>query len=229
MGGNAEMRLTPGNQALAQAITIHPRAKRSPLETNMLKSVASNKKMGRGDNVVTKGKWAGMPMFQLSLEERASCPSSCKQWDNCYANNMAFAHRIDHTHPEFYNVLDDELVLLTKKYRHGFVVRLHVIGDFFSVEYVEYWRYMTDQHPNLKVFGFTANTPDSDIGKRVVKFNENPNVWIRFSNAGNHPMAANVGLDYDGVTCPVQTKQTESCLTCGLCWATPRNINFIEH
>lgn len=222
------MRLTPSNPALVQAITIHPRAKRSPLETTLLKSVTDNKKMGKGSHIVTKGKWTGMPMFQLSLEERASCPSSCKQWDNCYGNNMAFAHRIDHTHPEFLNVLGDELQLLARKYRHGFVVRTHVLGDFFSAAYADYWRAKMTQHKNLRLFGFTANTPDSEVGQAVAKLNAE-GAWIRFSNAGNHPMSANVGTDFDGVTCPVQTKQTESCMTCALCWSTPRNINFLEH
>lgn len=222
------MRLTPNNPALAQAITIHPKAKRSPLETNMLKSVASNKKMGKGDNVVTKGKWVGMPMFQLSLEERATCDRACKQWDTCYGNNLAFNHRIDHTHPEFYNVLDAEIQLLAKKYRHGFVVRCHVLGDFFSKEYVEFWRSKLEQHKNMKLFGFTACPPDSTIGKAIDGLNK-LGAWVRFSNAGNHPMAANVGLEFDGVTCPVQTGATESCLTCALCWSTPRNINFLLH
>ena len=59
--------------------------------------------------MISKGKWAGMPMFQMSLQERASCPSTCKQWAACFGNNMAFAHRIDHTHPEFMPKLAAEI------------------------------------------------------------------------------------------------------------------------
>ena len=223
------MRLKADNPVLAKAITIHPKMVKQPDQVaQMLKPASNNTKLGKGENIVIKGKWHGMPMFQLSLEERATCPSSCKQWDNCYGNNMFGAHRIDHTHPEFYGILGAEVSKLARRYKHGLVIRLHVLGDFFDENYVEFWKEQKRTYPWLELFGFSAHTPDSSIGKAIDELNQ-LGAWIRFSNAGSHPMSANVGTDHDGVTCPVQTNQTESCLTCGLCWSTPRNINFLEH
>ena len=45
--------------------------------------------------VVTKGRWRGYPVFTLTLEERATCPSYCEQWDECYGNNMPFGARLE--------------------------------------------------------------------------------------------------------------------------------------
>ena len=220
------MRLKPNNPALAQAVTIHPKAIRSPLETDILKSVAANSKMGKGSNVVTKGKWVGMPMFQMSLIERATCPSSCQQWANCFANNAAFLHRIDHTHPEFLPKLEAEIASKAALYRHGFVIRPHISGDYFSAEYAQFWMDQVDRHPNLRIFGFTHWPRDSDIGKVVLKGNENERVWIRFSDQGGE-MSANV--EGEGFQCPEQTGLTASCLTCAACWSTTRAVSFKVH
>lgn len=220
------MHLRAENPALAQAITIHPKAKRSPCDTDILKSVSDNKKMGKGGNIVSKGKWRGMPMFQMSLEERKTCPRTCQQWATCFANNMAFAHRIDHTHPQFFELLQAEIDVLCKRYTFGLVIRPHVIGDYFSVEYAEFWAKQTVRHKNLRIFGFTHWERDSPIGQVITKWNEDPRVWVRFSDQGGE-MSANV--EGEGFTCPEQTGKTRSCLTCGACWSTERAVNFILH
>lgn len=220
------MILKPDNPHLAKAITIHPRTRRSPTETTLLKSVAMNHKMGKKENIVSKGKWAGMPMFQLSLEERATCPSHCQQWAACFANNMAFAHRIDHTHPEFLPILAAELQVLAKKYRHGFVVRPHVIGDYFSKEYLAFWIQQSALYSNLHIFGFTHHYRDSELGQMIQEWNKSERVWVRFSDQGGE-MSANV--DGEGFQCPEQTGKTESCLTCGACWSTTKAVSFIRH
>ncbi len=220
------MRLRVDNSALVQAITIHPRAIKSPLDTTLLKSVSDNKKMGKGDNVISKGHWAGMPMYQLSLEERKTCPTSCQQWASCFGNNMAFAHRIDHTHPKFLPKLADEIDILAKTYRHGFVIRPHVLGDYYSPEYAAFWIDQTAEHPNLYIFGYTHHQRNSIIGRMVTEWNKNPRVWVRFSDQGGD-MSANV--EGEGFPCPEQTGQTESCLTCGACWSTVKAVSFKAH
>ena len=73
---------------------------------SMLKRGEQNKKLG---DKITKGAWKGMTMYSLTLEERATCPSDCQQWDNCYGDNMPFAHRFDHTQADFINNLEQQL------------------------------------------------------------------------------------------------------------------------
>lgn len=225
------MILKPNNPALAQAVTIHPKRVKSPLETTILKSVADNRKVGHGTNVVSKGRWAGYPMYQLSLQERATCTRSCRQWAACYGNNMTFAFRIDHTHPEFFPKLEAELQLLAKTYRHGFVVRLHVLGDFYSQSYLNFWVQQTQAYKNLHIFGFTHHLRESEIGETVTEWNRDDRVWVRFSDQGGE-MSANVGPEEDttlGFQCPQQVDKTESCLTCAACWSTTRPVRFLPH
>ena len=223
------MHLRPNNPALAEARTAFPLKVRQVHEMKrLLQPAGQNNKIGKGDNVVTKGKWRGMPCFTLTLEERATCPSDCKQWSNCFGNNMHFAYRVDHRdHNELTRKLAAEIKDLLRTYR-AIVVRPHVLGDFFSVDYVAFWAEQLAMHPGLHVFGFTHWARDSEIGLLVQETNRPPDGrgWIRFSDQGG-PMSANV--EGEGITCPEQTGKTKSCMTCGLCWSTTKPINFLEH
>lgn len=116
-------------------------------------------------NRVTKGPWKGMRIFTLTLEERKTCPASCFRWETCYGNNMPFARRVNIDN-EYLDRLEDELRALNAKGR-GFVVRLHVLGDFYSVGYVHQWEYWLDIFPKLHVFGYTAWSAGTPIGDAV--------------------------------------------------------------
>ncbi len=177
-------------------------------------------------------------MYQLVLEERATCPKSCQQWSSCYGNNMYLAKRIDHRDwKQFKKVLEDELAALAARHVGGFVVRLHVLGDFFSLRYVKLWAEALERHPELRVFGYTHRMyPNKDgIGAAVAALNSSqPDRWcVRFSDRGG-PMSANVAPSLDGteVMCPQETGETESCLSCALCWSesmTEKSIGFTSH
>jgi len=219
------MRLRDENPALANARTVHLKfVKKVGETTRLLKSVASNRKLGKGEMFVSKGKWRGMPMYALTLEERATCPRDCKQWVTCYGNNMVNAFRMDHTDPEFLPQLEREVRSLNALHPHGFVVRLHVLGDFYSSEYVDFWSALTASNAALHVFGFTHwNT--GPIYDRIAAWNSD-RIWIRFSDRGG-AMSANV--EGEGIQCPQQTGKTKSCLTCGVCWSTTEPVCFLEH
>lgn len=222
------MKLRPENPALTNSVTIHPHSRRSPENTRLLKPAANNNKLGKGSSIIVKGKWRGMPMYQLTLEERATCPSTCPLWDSCFGNNMAFAHRIDHRHHRFLEILAAEISELCVRYRFGVVIRPHVLGDYFSEDYARFWVEQTKKHKNLHIFGYTHWQRGTPIGDIIDKWNDGDRVWVRFSDAGG-PMSANVGTDREGFTCPEQTGLTESCLTCGACWSTTTPVNFLPH
>ena len=116
----------------------------------MLKPGKNNKKLGWK---ISKGQWKDMHLYSLTLEERSTCPSHCEQWENCYGNNMPFAYRYDHTDPLFYTKLADQLAALSMKHESGFVIRLHVLGDFFDKKYVHFWR---TQLFSLKIYRSTG-------------------------------------------------------------------------
>ena len=196
---------------------------------NLLK-LSSNKKLGK---FIVKGRHINKPMYSLSLEERKTCPKSCFHWKTCYGNNMPFAHRFEGNNKLMLR-LENEIKLLSKKYEHGILIRLHVVGDFFSVKYVRFWKKLLGIYTNISIFGYTARTPFSPIGKEIVKLrNENwDNFSVRFSNSVMELSANSENLlgGKKGLICPEQLDKTKNCSNCGLCWnKNIDNIIFKTH
>lgn len=201
--------------------------------TNLLVSGHSNVKIGRD---VRKGALRGYWIYTLSLEERATCPTSCAHWRDCFGNAMPFAKRIDHTDPSFLPRLEAEIGrLLSVRGRAGVLVRLHALGDFYSVEYVKFWERMLETHPRLAIYGYTARLSGPimwAIGELYGAFKER--ALIRYSN-GDFPFMSTVGVirvedaPSNSFVCPEQTGKTLACATCALCWSTPKNVAFLDH
>jgi hypothetical protein len=202
--------------------------------SNLLVSGHSNVKIGRD---VRKAKFRGYWIYTLSLEERKTCPPSCRHWQTCYGNNMPFAQRVDHTDPEFLPTLEKEIArLCAMPTRVGALIRLHALGDFFSIEYVDFWMGMLRKHANLAIFGYTARHPVTPIGDAVWLMNRRwpDRCMIRFSD-GQLPEMSTVsigdetGCPPNAFICPEQTGKTRCCATCGACWSTTKNVAFMEH
>ena len=181
--------------------------------------------------------WKGMTMYSLSLEERATCPSDCEQWDNCYGDNMPFAHRFNHNSNNFIDYLGVQLDQLNDKHPDGFVVRLHVLGDFYDGKYIVQWQIWLNQFENLRVFGYTHHKADTQLGNMINNVNRlHPQQFrIRYSDDDSTPFNASVvqtsaeALARPGIVCPEQSKFTDSCATCGYCWSSDQPVVFYEH
>lgn len=223
--------LKADHPALKEKRTIFMKTVTKPKDAKrLLQPASTNSKLGAGKTKIMKGRWIGMPLYQLVLEERRTCPKTCQQWANCYGNNMFLAKRIKHSESDFLPSLSAEIASLSVKHPTGFVIRLHVLGDFYSKTYVKFWMRQLDLNPALRIFGYTHRMPEhSDgIGKQIQLLNEK-GAWIRFSDRGGE-MSANVGeKNGGGIQCPQEVGKTESCLTCGLCWQTTKPIMFLPH
>lgn len=237
--------LRADHPALVQERTLFTNSVTSGWDSErILVSGHNNPKLGAQ---IVKGEWAGMPLFHVTLEERATCPRSCLNWSTCYGNAMHLARRHDphaggEHDPAFLTLLEAELLLLARQHKGGFVVRLHTLGDFYSVDYVRFWASMLDRLPELRVFGYTACLPDAQdpreaaIGQAIAAMTEAawPYFAIRFSRAEATPQSA-VVLDADApdvLMCPAQSGASHSCTTCGLCWSAAtrdRAIGFLRH
>lgn len=202
--------------------------------SHLLVSGHSNVKIGRD---VRKGKFKGYWIYTLSLEERATCPSSCVHWRNCFGNNMPFAKRIDHTSPDFLPRLEREIDnLLAVRGRKGVLIRLHALGDFYSEMYVAFWGRLLEKHSNLAVFGYTARLPGTSIGDAVQAtwLAHKERFMVRVSDGDDLNMST-VSISQpqdrprDTFLCPEQTGQTQCCATCGACWSTTKNVAFLAH
>lgn len=204
----------------------------------LLISGVNNSKTGA---MVTKGEWVKMPIYTLTLEERATCSSHCFMYAGCYGNSMHFAPRTKND-ADLIPRLDRELHALATAHPNGFVVRLHILGDFFSPEYAWAWATWLAQLPELHVFGYTARSHEHDarIWAGIARMNIfKDRCFIRVSSAKSKPGGATVigwlpdkPRVAEGIVCPAQTSKTIGCASCGLCWASEardETIVFIKH
>ena len=113
--------------------TIYQKSIKAPETKFVLKKGSSNKKLGFK---VTAKKWTGKRLYSLTLVERETCPTTCHHWVDCYGNNMPFAHRFSTI--GLTEKMNKEIEMLMEKHKKGIVIRLHVLGDFYSESYVRF-------------------------------------------------------------------------------------------
>ncbi len=189
---------------------------------------STNEKLGKK---ILKGIWSGMRFVTLTLEERATCDPDCEHWLDCFGNNMPFAHRFMAT-TALTKRMEPELDEYDAKNPNGYCVRLHILGDFFSVAYVKWWGRQLANRPALHIYGYCRHHPGKPIGNAVEKLRQKyPDRFkVRFSNKPDDPMSANSEHVSDvGTVCPEQMGRTESCGTCTLCWVSKKPIIFLDH
>jgi hypothetical protein len=231
-GLRASVVLGSDHPAIREGRTLFPSTRHYVEETGrVLKSGHNSRKIGK---VVTKGKWRGFPIYTLTLPERETCPASCAHWSTCYGNNMHLAERVI-PDSDFEDVLWLELEALNRKHPAGYLVRLHVLGDFYSEDYVSLWRRALRAFPALHVFGYTARDGRADPIGRMLMVTATVH-WDRFALrfSGRHqPHLGAVTIEKGAaspfITCPAQQGRTECCGTCALCWQSTRTIAFERH
>lgn len=190
----------------------------------------NSRKIGK---MCIKGKWSGMPIYTLTLEERKTCPRDCELFRSCYGNRMPWSTRLPYG-AALEGKIEIELSAFQIKHPRGFIIRLHVLGDFYSVEYVQKWEAWLHKYPALRVFGYTAR--HDEIGLAIKKIVANQ--WDRFAVRSSNGMMAGIpktktiksaadAADY--IVCPVQTGATSCCSTCALCFNSTKPIAFLAH
>lgn len=123
-------------------------------EVKTVLKTSTNAKLGKK---ITRGIWKDHTFLTLTLEERKTCPRSCAHWSDCYGNGMRFAQRIETD--GLMDAIERDIQNLNPN--KNYAIRLHVLGDFYSVEYVEFWNRMVETYSNIKVFGYTAHAIDN--------------------------------------------------------------------
>lgn len=237
----AVRQLAADHPAVVEGRTLFPSRRIGAMEApRFLISGKNNPKTG---GLVTKGPWQGMTIWTVTLEERATCPRSCAMWRGCYGGGMQWPRRIDAFDPDFIPALAAEVITKAREHPNGFVVRLHVLGDFFSVPYVHAWGHLLDMLPNLHVYGYTARRTDKDDAESqaiAVEIEKLTQRWDRFAIRTSHTepgrrraiVITKRSDDPAVVTCPAQLEKTQTCGTCGLCWsptAQDKTIAFLMH
>lgn len=238
--------LPSDHPALVESRTLFPSTVvevTDDFQDRLLVSGKNNRKLGER---ILKGKFKGYALYGLSLEERATCPADCGVLAFCYGNGMQMARRHKIGDPEiFFRFLQAEIGAILADPIDGLMVRLHVLGDFPSVEYVSFWADMLDEHDRLACYGYThrrsKNWGGDEIGEAIqsIKDRYPDRFRIRWSGPVSRPDGAVVTNKIpsgprtdDGLVCPAQTDATACCASCGLCWeghARNDTIVFIKH
>jgi hypothetical protein len=229
--------LRENHAALLNKTTIFPSmVVPSDSKSNILVSGINNRKLG---DRILKGRWKGAHIYSLTLVERETCPETCLNWRTCYGNTMPFARRV---RPDNMDALQTRLFVSVWDllHRHDKIaVRLHVLGDFFSEQYIWHWGFMLFQFKNLHVFGFTAHDISSPLGSMIDGLNKKypEKCSIRFSTdtVGHMNAITVVDKPQQGdqvIVCPAQQGKTDGCGSCALCWSTAfadKTVAFIAH
>lgn len=228
--------------------SIHPSKVLDPQPTDtVLMGGEHNSKLG---GVVLRGWLRGARIVQLTLEERRTCPTSCVVWNDCYLNNMQYTKRWRHG-PALLAKIEQELDVLCE--RGNVLARLHGGGDFYSLDYVDFWRDQIARRPTLHIFGFTAHRLDTPIGDAIAAIRSaHPNRFaIRMSSPISQTFQewesyiidtpTNLTRIGGATVCPeqhaamnggddlVSGNKLVHCGSCALCWTGSVPIIFVKH
>ena len=232
------MQLQKTHKAIVNASTLYSASKfliRNVTNyTPRVLKLSTNKKLGK---VVKKGKHKGKRILTLTLIERETCTDECEHYTTCYGNNMPFAHRFE-VNEAFMVRLESDIEYYVQKYPEGILIRLHVLGDFESIQYIEFWNRMLYTYSTIAIYGYSRNHITSkykhisDIGYKIIRVRttHKERFAIRFSNKIDEEYSANSrDITDKGITCLAQVKTDVSCSDCTLCWSSKKAIGFITH
>lgn len=237
--GGAMAGPAPDSAAMRNLTTIFPKTVVEPDGQPLLKSGKHSSKIG---DRVTRGPWNVLSIYTLTLEERATCSPNCHHLRTCMGNGMPMAVRFRHG-PALEAKLGEELAMLERRHGRGFVVRLHVLGDFYSVEYVSKWLHWMNDFPLMRVYGYTNRQRSTAIGMMIDRMNAlfPARFRVRFSVIAPTGAPGETATAWAGpedarqggaILCPAQLSDDVACGSCGLCWLPKvwaRPVMFLPH
>ena len=109
--------------------------------------------------------------------------------------------------------------------------RLHVVGDFYSVDYVKKWVEIASSFPNLIFFGSTRSWRVPSLKSAVEIFAALPNARMRASIDFTHQDRPDNGwkvisVEEEGESCPHDYGWVENCFNCKRCWQSKLDLRL---
>lgn len=137
-----------------------------------------------------------------------------------------------------------EGILIEKLLNSGnkVAVRIHSSGDFFSVDYINFWIRVISNTPNVKYWAYTRSWDNRDLYNELLKLKELNNIQLFASwdsTMGDPPTGWRKSIVYEvfdhslstGIVCPEQSGKSPNCATCNYCLSESNNndVYFIMH
>lgn len=178
-----------------------------------------------------------LPSFSLPV--MTTCPGKTPFCDHfCYGLKGMFTleqikakneERLDASLKDnFVSIIIEEI-----RKTHAPAFRLHVIGDFYSTDYIKKWIEIATILDKISFFGSTRSWRCDFLAKTLKEFRDLPNVFMKASiDATDHLDPFSCGwkvwsIEGEGVLCPHDFKLVEDCASCGRCWTQKdANVTF---
>ena len=170
-----------------------------------------------------------LPSFSLPVI--TTCPGKtpfCEQYcfglrGNFILENVKKANdrRLDATlKPDFVDTIVNEV----RKTRAP-AFRLHVVGDFYTTEYIEKWIEIAIELTTVIIFGSTRSWRCEFLSKTLKEFRDLQNVYLKASVdlTDTLVLPPNCGwrtwsVEGQGDRCPHDYGLVENCASCRRCW-----------
>lgn len=176
-----------------------------------------------------------LPSFSLPVI--TTCPGKtpfCERF--CYGLKGRFQfqpvkdaneRRLDATlRPDFVERMVKEIIKVRSE-----AIRVHVVGDFYSVEYIQKWIDIAGQLPEIVFWGSTRAWRCDALAPAIKVFRDLKNVFLKASIDPSdlldpYSCGWNVwSIEGDGLLCRHDQHDVASCYECGRCWKK-RDVNI---
>jgi len=107
--------------------------------------------------------------------------------------------------------------------------RLHEVGDFYDIVYVEKWRQIISSCPHVTFYGYTRAWRDPELMPALEGLRRYPNVVLHASIDWSHgdrppPDWRIVSIGLEGKNCSYEDRKATTCMDCGRCFL-PVKVN----
>lgn len=171
-------------------------------------------------------------VLSFSLPSKETCPGK-----SVWCEGKCYSYRYERIRPTCRAAYSDNLVMARNPEQFAETMigvlprilrcfRIHVGGDFWSVEYVEAWKKICASFPQTRFWAYTRSWRDPELKAALESLRDLPNTQI-FASVDPSMTPPPKGwrtafLDMDpratGKRCAHQTGLKESCLHCGYCF-----------
>ena len=129
---------------------------------------------------------------------------------------------------------------------HPTAVRVHSSGDFFSIDYVNFWRRLAEEHTSIAFWAYTRSWANPELLLALSELERMPNVhlfaswdqtmppppqgWRRAYVVDTIEALSSVEDSFGFLPCPEQVQALPNCASCGFCIRRDsRSVGFLLH